>query len=122
METLKLNRATLAQIRQLATPRIGRKGRLELGQRAFYDGENKDKYYWNRYTEGDDEHGDLADTREWEESKEIYHELINGKLLLDYYLHNENEMVGNLMVEFDNKGITRAWNDVCEDRDLIYSR
>ncbi len=44
MDTMKLNRKILSHIKKLASPRIGRKGFIELGERQFHNPQTKQVY------------------------------------------------------------------------------
>lgn len=83
--------------------------RLELGQRAFNRTEDvpaelRGEAYYNRLHELDDECGDLSDLIDWATAKGVDYELIDGKLLLDFYVYDKEELRDNLLIEFDEQG------------------
>lgn len=132
MTTIKLTPALCTEIRQHARNFIGGFGMwLELGERFNTESSSIHDTYFNCYTPGDREDGDLADHVPWNGVKglEIPTVEVDGeeRVLLDFYVHDSEELIDNLLVEITIDGltgkasITKVWVTGCQDRDLRYT-
>lgn len=104
MEDLTVTRSMCKEIRQHARDIIGGFGmRLELAER--WNGEKGGDTYFNCLTPGDDDGGDLYDTVPFKTLHRLSFEPVNGRVLLDFYVYDTEQLRSNLMVEFDATGL-----------------
>jgi hypothetical protein len=106
---MKLSNQTLGKIREIA--KANRYGsRIELGLKWHtVNGEEQD--FYNHYSNTDGEY-DLANLTPWANVKSIDFEMVNGKLLLDFYISGKDGL-NNLLIEVNESNeITGAWRDI----------
>ena len=98
---MKFNKKTKSAIWHEAKDKIGGFGMwLEAGERqTFAD----DVYYTNRLRK-DDEETDLWDFIHWNDFCDFDFELINGHTLIDFYVHDKDWLVDNLLILLNEKG------------------
>ena len=128
---MKLTKQNLSQIRQFARDRIGGFGMwLELGEKVGYTGKVippadwsnvKSEYFCNMLTPCDSM--DLHDFISWEGVKTQELEIVDGFCLLDFYVHDHEELKDNVQVLLNDKNeilkMWRTWHDEKELAELI---
>lgn len=102
---IKITPAICKEIRQHARDYIGGFGMwLELGERV-----QGDRMYFNCLTPGDDMDGDLYDHLPWSGVRNLEVPAIDGRVLLDFYVHDSEELRSNLIVGIDADGIGEVY-------------
>jgi len=111
---MKFSKKTKSAIWQEARRKVGGFGMWVEVQLRFHF--STDDYYTNRLCKGDDDDSDLSGFIEWSDFCDFDFEMINGFTLLDCPVHNQDELLDNLLVLLNDKGkLIRSFtvNEAC---------
>jgi len=129
---MKLSKQALKDIRTFARERIGGFGMwIETGEKTSYEGEVKKdengKPDWsgvinidnfnmlihNRNTQ------DLRDFINWEDTKKENFTLVNGYCWLDFYVHDRDELRGNVHALINAEGnVVKLWETWANENEI----
>ncbi len=109
-KSMKLTKYNIRDIRLIAKDMQDNVRRIEVGERWLTDLVGRTEYY-NRLHRLDDE-SDLSDTIALADLTDTDFEIIDGKLLLDFYLYSNDAMLGNMLIMLDeSNSIISAHNN-----------